>query len=247
MLAEDLQLGPLGLVELVRTSDDSKRLNRIDAVREVAKDFIKTRTNDMIGIVAFAAQAYVVCPLTFDREWLLTSLKRVKVGLIKDATAIGSGIMSSLNSLKGINARSKIIILLTDGINNFGEVPPLVAAKVARSLGIKIYTIGIASRGQTPFPTKDIYGRKVYENVRIDIDEDVLKKIANLTGGNYYRVSDIKSLKDSYADIDKLEKIELEATPYEEYKDIFPVFLTWGLIFLILEIVLSNTYLRKIP
>ena len=243
MLAEDLELSPTGLSKL----RDSGGKNRIDAVREVAEEFIKARKDDLVGIVAFAAHAYVVCPPTFDKNWLLNSLERVQVGLIKDATAIGSGILSSLNSLRDIDARSKVIVLLTDGINNFGNVPPLVAAKAARTMGVKIYTVGIASKGRTPFPAKDIYGHKTYKDVRIDIDEDVLKEIANLTGGEYYRVSDMRSLEESYKDIDVLETVELDETPYEEKKDMFQLFLLIGLAFLLIEIVLSNTFLRRIP
>jgi len=247
MLAEDLELGPLGITKLVSENSQAKRINRMDAVRELAKDFISSRPDDMIGIVAFAARAYVVSPPTFDKEWLMTSLGRVNVGLIKDGTAIGSGILSSLESLKAVAAKSKIIVLFTDGINNYGEIPPLVAAKAARSLGVKIYTIGIASGAPGPFPVKDSYGRKTYENVRIDIDEDTLKKIADLTGGNYYKVSNLKALKNSYDDINKLESSELEEISYEEYEDIFPYFLLVGLIFLAVEILLSSTFLRKVP
>lgn len=247
MLAEDLQLGALGLAPLVEEYSEAKRLNRMDAVKQVADDFIRSRPDDMIGIVAFAAQAYVVCPPTFDRVWLEKSLRRVRVGMIKDATAIGSGILSSLESLKGVIAPSKIIILLTDGINNFGEVPPLVAAKAARALGVKIYTIGISSRGQTPYPTKDIYGKKIYENVKIDTDEKTLREVADITGGNYYSVNDLRALKKSYADIEKLEKTTLEEDAYEEHKDIFANFVAGALLLLALELILGSTYLRKIP
>ena len=246
MLAEDLQLGPLGLAPLVGYSE-SKHLNRIDAVKEVAQDFIRSRPDDMIGIVAFAAQAYVVCPPTFDRTWLEKSLDRVRVGMIRDATAIGSGILSSLESLKNVSARSKVIILLTDGINNFGEVPPIVAAKAARAIGVKIYTIGISSRGQTPYPTTDEYGKKTYTNLKVDIDEKTLKEIANITGASYYSVKDLNSLKNSYLDIERLEKTTLEENAYEERADIFESFLIIALVMLALEIILSNTYLRKIP
>lgn len=247
MLAEDLELGPLGLAPLVAEFRDSKRLNRLDAIKKIAADFINSRPDDMIGLVAFAAQAYVLCPPTFDTQWLENSLRRVKVGMIRDATAIGSGILSSLESLKGINARSKVIILLTDGINNFGEVPPLVAAKAARALGVKVYTMGITSKGQTPFPIKDISGRRTYENVRIDLDESTLKSIADITGGNYYRVNDMRSLRASYADIDKLEKAGIEETMYEEYQDVFAIFVGWALLLLACEIIIGNTILRKIP
>lgn len=246
MLAEDLQLGSLGLAPLTGYSE-SKHLNRLDAVKEAAQDFIRSRPDDMIGIVAFAAQAYVVCPPTFDKVWLEKSLAIVRVGMIRDATAIGSGILSSLEALKTVNARSKVVILLTDGINNFGEVPPLVAAKAARAVGVKIYTIGISSRGQSPYPAIDEYGKKTYKNLQIDIDEKTLKEIANITGGNYYSVKDVNSLKNSYMEIDKLEKTTLEENAYEERADMFTEFLVLALIMLALEIILSNTILRKIP
>lgn len=247
MLAEDLQLGPTGLVELTGSSAQGKRLNRLDAVKEVAKNFIRSRTDDMIGVIAFAAQAYVACPLTFDKDWALRSIDRIRIGMIKDGTAIGSSILSSLNSLKNVKAKTRIIILLSDGINNFGEVPPLVAAKAARSLGVKIYTVGVASKGQTPFPDKDEHGRKVYKMVRIDIDEDALKRIADTTGGSYYRATDIASLKESYREINKLESSELELASFEERKDIFGLFVLWALILLVMDAVLSNTFLRRIP
>lgn len=247
MLAEDMQLGALGLAPLVQTEREKKPLNRLEAVKEVAYDFIRSRPDDMIGLVAFAAQAYVMCPPTFDKQWLERSLGRVRVGMIRDATAIGSAILSSLESLKGINAQSKVVILLTDGINNFGEVPPLIAAKAARATGVKIYTIGISSRGQTPYPVTDKYGKKTYKNAQIDIDEKTLKEIANITGGNYYSVNDMRSLKKSYTDIGRLEKTAFEENAYEERKDLFAGFLGWALALLVLEIILSNTYFRKIP
>ncbi len=246
MLAEDLQLGALGLAPLVWEYSEVKRLNRIDAVKQVADDFIRSRPDDMIGIVIFAAQAYVICPPTFDRVWLEKSLERARVGMIKDATAIGSGILSSLESLKGVIARSKVVILLTDGINNFGEVPPLVAARAARALDIKIYTIGISSRGQTPYPTQDAYGKKTYQNIKIDINEKMLREIANITGGNYYSVNDLRALKNSYADIERLEKTTLEENAYKGRKDIFASFILGALAMLALEVILGNTYLRKI-
>ncbi|NQT23630.1 MAG: VWA domain-containing protein [Candidatus Omnitrophica bacterium] len=246
MLAEDLMLGSTGLGPLAKRDSESG-LNRIDVVREVAADFIRQRTDDWIGIVAFASEAYMVCPLTFDRKWLLQTLERVKVGLISDGTAIGSGILSCLKSLKDLKSKSKAVILLTDGINNAGQTPPLVAAKAARSMGVKIYTIGIVSRGQTPYPSKDMYGHKVYKNVNININEDILKEIANLTGGQFFRTTDIKSLRESYKEINKLEKVEIEETLYAQYRDIFRIFLVLALILLLSEIILGNTVLRTMP
>ena len=248
MLAEDIQLSQTGLDRLVKRAHESKkRLNRLDAVKDVAGNFIEKRPYDRIGIVVFAADAYMVCPLTFDRNWLRTSLSRIKVGMIMDGTAIGSGILSSLKLLKELNSGSKVIILLSDGINNAGQTPPLVAAKAARSLGVKIYTIGILSKGQTPYPKKDMYGKTVYENVRIDINEDVLRQIADMTNARYFRATDMKSLEESYREIDKLEKIEIEETVYAQHKDIFRIFLMPALILIFLEIVMNNTFLRTIP
>jgi Ca-activated chloride channel family protein len=247
MLAEDLQLSPFEMLSLTYEPLKGKSMSRIDAAREVAGDFIRSRPNDMIGIVAFAAQAYVMAPPTFDKEWLLRSLARIRVGLIKDATAIGSGIMSSLSSLKNVSAGSKVIVLVTDGINNYGEIPPLVAAKAARSLGVKIYTIGIASKAPAPVPVKGPDGRKKYEKVFISIDEDTLKQIASLTGGSYYRVTSETALKNSYANIDKLEKTELEEFAFDEHKDMFAPFAVWAAVLLLLDIALGGIYLRKIP
>jgi Ca-activated chloride channel family protein len=247
MLAEDMQLGKFGLVKLMNEPTGEKRMNRLDAAKSVAGDFIRSREDDMIGIVAFAAQAYPICPPTFDQEWMLASLDRVKIGLIKDATAIGSAIMTSISALEGVNARSKIIILLTDGINNFGKVPPLVAAKAARSLGIKIYTIGIASRGQTPYPVIGPDGRKTYENVNIEIDDKTLRSIADMTGGAYYRVSDLAALKKGYEEIDRLERVELEQVTQQEGRDVFHYAVAFALALLVIEIALGSTFLRKIP
>jgi len=246
MLAQKIRL-TLEDLALKKTKDGSRQVKRIDAVREVARDFIESRPDDLIGLVAFAAEAFIVCPLTFDHEWLLHSLKRVEVGLIKDGTAIGSGILSSLNPLKEIKAKSKVVILLTDGINNFGKIPPMVAAKAARALGVKIYTIGIVSKGQGLVADETQSGRRVYRDARIDVDEADLKKIARLTGGMYFRADDMESLRESYKEIDRLEKVSMEEESYQEYVDIFPYFLIPAFILLLLDIFLADTFLRRIP
>ena len=249
MLAEDLQLGPSGLVEVFEdaAAKKEKRLNRLDAVKSVAMEFAKATPNNMTGVVAFAAYAYVVCPPTLDSGWILSSVGRLRVGMIKDATAIGSGILAGVNSLSTVKAKSKIIVLLTDGNNNYGKIPPLVAAKTAKTMGVKIYTVGIVSKGQALYPMEDEQGRRKYEYVTIDIDEGVLRKIAEITGGAYYRVSSLNDLKESYADIDKLEKTLLQQREREEGEDLFPVFLGWALIALLSDIVLGSTFLRRIP
>lgn len=234
MLAEDFKIG-------------NQRENRLDVVKKVAEEFIEERKTDRIGIVAFAARAYTVCPLTLDHQWLIKNLERIKIGSIEDGTAIGSAISSSLNRLKDTEAKSKIIILLTDGVNNAGKISPLTAAQVAKALGIKIYTIGVGSKGLVPYPVQDLWDRTVYQNVQIDIDEAILKKIADETDGKYYRATDTESLREIYKEIDSLEKITIEETGFYEYKELFPNFLIPGLLIIIMVIILSNTIFRKIP
>lgn len=234
MLAEDFRLL-------------NKRVNRFDVVRDVVKEFIKKRKDDRVGMVAFAARAYTVCPLTTDYAWLYENLDRVRVGMIEDATAVGSAIASSLNRLKTSKTKSKIIIILTDGVNNAGNISPLVASEAARALKIKIYAIGVGTKGLVPYPFKDFYGRTVYQNISIDIDEDSLKKIADITGGRYYLASDTETLKKIYDDIDRLEKSGIEHYGYREYNELFHYFLIPGLVIIAFEIFLSNTLFLKIP
>jgi len=247
MLAEDLKLGMRDLVKSSATSDGSKRISRLEAARVVAGDFIDKRPDDLIGLVAFASEAFIVCPLTFDHKWLHRSLDRIKVGLIKDGTAIGSGILSSLNSLKDIRAKSRVIVFLSDGVNNFGQISPIMAAKAARAMGIKIYTIGLVSDGLALYPEEDAYGRREYKEVLIEVNEDVLKKIADTTGAEYFRVTDMDSLWKSYDEINKLEKVEMEEKRYDQHHDVFTFFLISALVFILLDVLLRNSLLRKIP
>jgi Ca-activated chloride channel family protein len=198
-------------------------------------------------LVAFAARAYTVCPLTLDYDWLIRNLQRVNIGSIEDGTAVGSAIASSVNRLKDTPAKSKIIILLTDGINNVGNIPPLTSAKIAKALGIKIYTIGVGSKGFVPYPVKTFWGEVVYQNVQIEIDEEILKNIAQETGAKYFRALDTQSLEEIYKEIDKLEKTPIQESGFQQYRELFSLFLWAGLSILILEVILSNTILRKIP
>ena len=223
------------------------RKSRVDAVKDVVREFINNRRDDRIGIVAFASRAYTVAPLTLDYGWLLQNLDRVKVGLIEDGTAIGSGISAALNRLKDTRAKSKIVILLTDGRNNAGKMSPLTAAEAAGALNIKIYTIGAGTKGLAPFPAKDMFGNKVYQQVKIEIDEELLKKIAEKTHAKYFRATDTQSLMDIYREINKLEKSHIEEKGYVEYKELFHLFLIPGLVLLVLEFILNNTVLRRIP
>lgn len=234
MLAEDFKAG-------------GKRMNRLDVVKDVVKDFINGRKDDRIGIVAFSARPYTISPLTLDYSWLIQNLERVKAGMIEDGTAIGSGIATSLNRLKDTKAKSKIVILLTDGRNNAGKISPLTAAQAAEALKIKVYTIGAGAKGLVPYPAYDLFGNKVYQMISVDIDEDTLNKIASLTNAKYYRATDTESLKKIYSEIDKLEKSPVEEKGYSQYNELFIYFLIPVLIILLLEIILSNTLLRRIP
>jgi Ca-activated chloride channel family protein len=250
MLAEDLQLPPSGLLPVFEDpgAKAEKRLSRLDNVKEVARSFVRADRNDMIGLVAFAGYAYVLCPPTFDRDWLMKSIGRVKVGMIKDATAIGSGILAGVDSLDKVKAKSKVVILLTDGNNNYGKVPPLVAARTAKALGVKIYTVGVVTKGHGAlYPVREENGKKVYDYVGIEMDENTLKDIAEITGGRYYRVNSLAALEESYRDIGALERSLLREEAEEEGQDVYAVFLSWALALLLAEIALGATLLRKIP
>ncbi|MCU0651211.1 MAG: VWA domain-containing protein [Candidatus Omnitrophica bacterium] len=224
-----------------------KRVSRIDVVKDVVREFIGARKNDRIAIVTFAARPYTICPLTLDYGWLLDNLERIKSGMVEDGTAIGSGIASSVNRLKNSSANSKIVILLTDGRNNAGKISPVTAAEAAKALKIKIYTIGAGSKGPVPYPVRDMWGNKVYQQAEVDIDEDTLTRIADITAAKYFRATDTESLRRIYAEIDKMEKTKIEEKGYREYNELFPFFLIPGLILLLAEIILSNTVLRKLP
>ena len=234
MLAEDFKLAGV-------------RRNRLDVVKDVVKDFVKARHRDRIGIIAFAARAYTVCPLTLDYGWLLENLSRVRTGLIEDGTAIGSGLASSLNRLKDSDTKSKVVILLTDGRNNTGDISPSTAAEAAMALKIKVYTIGAGTKGLAPYPVKDFFGNTVYQSIEIDIDEDTLKGIADKTRGRYFRATDTESLREIYKEIERMEKTKIEEKGYLEYNELFPYFLIPGAVLLLLEIILNNTVFRRIP
>lgn len=234
MLAEDFEIG-------------GQRYNRLHVIKPVVKDFILKRTNDRIGLVVFAGRPYTQCPMTLDYGMLLQLLEKVEIGMVEDGTAIGSALGSSIERLKNTAAKSKVIILLTDGRNNSGEIDPFTAAEIARTFGIKIYTIGAGTKGLAPFPALDIFGNRVIKQVKIDIDDDALREIAKITDGNYYRATDTESLKEIYRQIDKLEKTESEVTQYTEYNELFHYFLLPAFGLLLVELGLKKTKLRKLP
>lgn len=224
-----------------------RRYNRLEVTKDVVKEFIDQRSSDRIGLVAFAGLAYTVSPLTTDYSWLKANLERVTLNIMEDGTAIGSAISASLSRLDKSKAKSKIIILLTDGVNNRGKVEPLSAAKAAQALGIKIYTIGAGTNGLAPFPIQDLWGRRGYQNVPVEIDEETLKQIAKITGGQYFRATDTESLRQIYREIDKMEKTKIEETGYREYRELFGWFLWPAILLLILAVILENTVLLKLP
>lgn len=234
MLAEDFKIA-------------NQRYNRLDIVKQVLADFIPRRINDRLGMVVFGGRPYTIAPLTWDQDWLTQRLAEIKVGMVEDGTAIGSAIMISLERLKDSQAKSKVLILLTDGQNNQGEIQPKIAAEAAKALGIKIYTIGAGSRGVVPYPMSDPFGRTVYRNVQIDIDEQLLTEIADKTGGQYYRALDTEDLYQIYEEINQLEKTEIEMNQFYQYRELFGLFILLGLLFLGIEIVLQNTLLRRLP
>ncbi len=224
-----------------------QRVNRLKIVKDVVNDFIESRKSDQIGLVAFAGLAYAVSPLTTDYSWLKTNLNRIELGLIEDGTAIGSAIASSVSRLRKSSGESKVMVLLTDGVNNSGEITPVEAARLAEQFGVKIYTIGAGTKGYVPYPAVDIFGRKTYRKVIIDLDEKSLRQIADITGGRYFRATDERSLREIYAEIDQLEKTEIEEIGYKEYKELFYIPLWLGLSIFFLEILLKNTVYLRLP
>jgi Ca-activated chloride channel family protein len=224
-----------------------QRVNRLVIAKDVLEQFIHARKSDRIGLVAFAGRPYIAGPLTLDHDFLIQNLERLQLGLIEDGTAIGSALAAAVNRLRDVKSRSKIVLLMTDGQNNAGKVPPLTAAEVAQALGVKVYTIGVGTRGTAPFPRLDPFGRKVYHPVPVDIDEDTLKRIADKTGGKYYRADSSGALRAIYKEIDQLEKTEVEVKKFQRYVELFPWFVIGGVTTLLLETLLAHTLWRKLP
>ena len=234
MLSEDFQL-------------DGRRANRLDAVKAVVRTFLEHRPGDRVGLVLFAGRPYTQSPLTLDHGWLLKNLERAHIGMIEDGTAIGSALATAVSRLEASDAKSKIVILLTDGQNNTGKVPPLTAAEAAKTLGYRVYTIGAGTRGSAPFPQTDAFGRKVYVSLPVDIDEDTLRHIADITGGKYFRATDTASLQEIYDEIDKLERSPEQGLQYLEYHELYVWLAVPALLLLAAEAVLAQTWLRVLP
>ncbi|MCB0650591.1 MAG: VWA domain-containing protein [Saprospiraceae bacterium] len=222
--------------------------NRLEASKRVGRDFIAKRAYDRVGLVVFAGEAFTQCPLTTDHDVVQQFLASLECGILEDGTAIGMGLATAVNRIKDSPVKSKIVILLTDGVNNTGYVAPLQAAQVAQEFGVKVYTIGVGSTGQTMAPSaRRRDGRYVFNMVRVEIDEALLTQIAQMTGGKYYRATDEASLINIYDTIDQLEKTEIDVTVIKRYSEEFYWFVIIGLIFLALEVFLRYTVLRTIP
>ncbi len=220
--------------------------NRLEAAKQVIDKFISARTTDRIGLVIFSREAFTQCPLTIDYSVLRNLLFDIKSGMITDGTAIGNAIANGVNRLKDSDAESKVIILLTDGVNNAGEVDPVSAAEIAASFGIRIYTIGVGTRGEAPYPVSTPFGIR-YRMVPVEIDEVLLKKVADITGGEYFRATNNRALEEIYNKIDKMEKTKIEITSYRNAKELFADWMGIGLLILFIELVSSKTILRKLP
>jgi len=228
-------------------AEDFKPRNRLQAAKSVASDFIRGRRNDRIGMVVFAAKSFTQCPLTLDYGILLKLVNEVESGMIEDGTAIGLGIANASSRLRDSKAKSKIIILLTDGQNNRGEIDPITAAKVADAFDIRIYTIGVGKHGSALYPVDDpIFGKR-YVQMPVQIDEATLKEISKITGGSYYRATDTESLEAIFHEIDELEKTKIEVKQFSKYKELFHLWVLLAFAAIGTEVVLANTRLRKIP
>ena len=221
--------------------------SRVDVVKSVVRKFIEARPDDRIGLTIFAGLPYLVSPVTLDHAWLLGNLDRVHIGDIEDGTAIGSALASGLNRLRNQTAKSKLIILMTDGQNNSGQITPLTAAEAAKALGVKVYTIGIGVRGEAPIPVTDAFGRKRIVMEKVDVDEDTLKRIATATGARFYRATDTGSLNRIYDEIDKLEKTSFSVHSFERWEELFDGPALAALVVLGLSLLSQFTLRRRIP
>jgi Ca-activated chloride channel family protein len=220
--------------------------NRIEAAKIVAKEFVEGRQTDRIGLVPFAAQSFTQCPLTTDYPVLLSLLGDLHMRMVEDGTAIGMAMGTAINRLRESKAKSKVVILLTDGQNNRGELDPVTAGHAAAALGIKVYTIGVGTRGLAPYPIETVFGIQ-YQKIPVDIDEDMLRDIAQTTGARYYRATDEKKLRDIYHQIDQLERSKVEVVEYRHVAELFSPWLASALLCLLLEMVFASTRFRKLP
>jgi Ca-activated chloride channel family protein len=233
-----------GSMEAMDFTLGGRPANRLEVVKKVVDEFIKQRPNDRIGLLAFAGRPYLVSPLTLDHNWLQKRLESLQIGMAEDGTAIGSAIGSGTNRLRDRKSKSRILILLTDGMNNSGRIPPLIAAEAAETMNIKVYTIGAGTRGEAPMPVSDNFGRRRIVQVQVDIDEETLTKVAEKTGAMYFRATNTASLSKIYDEINKMETTTRTIKNFESYRELFLFFVLGALILLSLELFQSR---KKLP
>jgi len=222
------------------------RPNRIEASKRVASEFIAGRPTDLMGLVVFSGESFTQCPITSDHSVLLNLMSEIRSGILEDGTALGEGLATAVARIKDSPAKSKVIILLTDGVNNSGSIAPVTAGEIAKTFGIRVYTIGVGRNGTAPYPFKTPFGIQ-YQNVEVQIDEEILQQISAATDAKYFRATDNSKLKDIYAEIDKMEKTKVEVTEFRRYTEEYFPFALWAAAFFLLEIVLRLTLLRSLP
>jgi Ca-activated chloride channel homolog len=242
-----LALDCSGSMEALDFKLDGQPANRIDVVKSVVSKFIDARPNDRIGLIGFAGAPYLVSPLTLDHGWLQQNLERIQIGAVEDGTAIGSAIAASVNRLRDQPSKSKVVVLLTDGENNMGKIAPATAAQAAKALGVKVYTIAAGVRGEAPVPVTDAFGNKRLAMAQVDVDEETLKKIADITGGKFFRATDSDSLKNIYAEIDRLEKTTHKINKFEHHSELFAWAVVPALALFGFGFGLQQTRFRRLP
>ena len=220
--------------------------DRINASKDIAIEFISQRPSDRMGIVVFAGESFTQCPLTTDRATLINMMKEVQTDLIEDGTAIGNGLATAVARMKDSDAKSRVVILLTDGVNNRGEISPQMAAEIAKTYGIRVYTIGVGANGMAPYPVMTPWGVEV-QNVKVEIDEDLLSDIAEATGGRYFRATDNTKLAEIYSEINKMEKARTTVDSFPVYKELFGKYALLALLALLLELVFNWFVIRRLP
>jgi len=220
--------------------------NRIDAAKKVAQQFIDSRPNDRIGLVIFSGESFTQCPITSDHAVIKNLMAGIESGMLADGTAIGEGLATAVNRIKVSKSKSKVIILLTDGVNNVGAIDPLTSGDIAKAFGVRVYTIGVGTQGMAPYPFKTPFGIQ-YQNVPVQIDEDVLKQIADETGGKYFRATNTAKLKEIYAEIDTMEKTKISVTEFHNKTEEFYPLILLAVLFLFLEAILKYTVLKSLP
>lgn len=221
--------------------------DRLTAAKQLATEFTSERTGDRISVVAFAGEAFTQCPLTSDQAAVGTMLSRLRSGVVDDGTAIGNGLATAINRLRESGAKSKVVVLMTDGINNRGQISPIMAAEIARDLGIKVYTIGVGSRDKAPMPAQDMFGNITYVMADVEIDEELLRDIASKTSGQYFRANDNEALRSIYQQINELEKSKVQVTNYTSYEEHFAYWLLLSLLLLAAEFIIARIVLNRLP